>query len=94
MGDCQPNSVPVQVKPHSTVLAITMAVTFFLLFIGFTVGFVTWQIDSSQAKFCTLMTTLAHAPAPTGKQDVSTPARNYDQIISKDIIQLKGSLGC
>lgn len=67
----------------------------FFLWAALTVGFVSYSISSSQHKFCDLVTTLNNAPAPSPQPgSASNPGRLFDEKIAKDIIVLKGSLGC
>lgn len=102
MGECperdeeQEYKTGIGIPPFPLVSAVSLATACFLLFVGFTVGFVTWQVHSAEEKFCTLMVTLSKPPAPTNQQanQPNASARRYAQELSKDIIQLKEQLGC
>jgi hypothetical protein len=102
MSDCperdeeQEYRIGIGISPFPLISALSLATACFLLFVGFTVGFVTWQLHSTEEKFCTLMVTLSKPPAPTSQQasQPNASARKYTQELSKDIHQLKEKLGC
>lgn len=68
-----------------------------ILFVIATFAFIlfltNWDIHSSQHIWCQVIDTLNKAPAPKGNPSTN-PSRAYDQLLAREFLQLKGSLGC
>jgi hypothetical protein len=85
--------VPDHGAERSPALAVIAVIAGLLLFAGLTVGYVSWSISASQHRWCTTIDLLNAAPPPAGPAKAN-PSRAYEQELSRDFRDLKGSLGC
>jgi hypothetical protein len=80
-GGGRPSVIPIILTPFC-----------FLLFVGITIGYVTWSVNTSEHKWCTVIELLNKAPAP--KAAPNNPSRIYDAQLAQDFRVLQTSLGC
>lgn len=82
-------------KAHrSAALAASMIVMCFIAFTGITVGFVLWQVSSSQHKWCDTISLLTAVPVPSPTDPANNPSREESYRLYQDFSSLKGRLGC
>ena len=60
---------------------------------GLTVWFVIFSVNNSQHQFCQLLGTLTSVHPSAGNPSAN-PSRAYELKVSRDLMMLKGHLGC
>jgi hypothetical protein len=86
-------TVTAQRAERSAAIPVIAALAGLLVFAGLTVWYVSWSVQASQHRWCAVIDLLNAAPPPAGSPQ-RNPARAYDQKLSRDFRDLKGSLGC
>jgi hypothetical protein len=77
---------------HPYLIPALITIISFLLFAGATVWYMTWAINQSEHDWCTMLNTLAQAPAPAPRP--GNPSRIYDAKIAEDLRNLRQTFGC